>query len=187
MSPNQKTNTKPLKEIANLTMGQSPASKFYNEIGEGLPFHQGVTGYGIRFVEDTVFSTKTTKLANPSDILLSVRAPVGRINITKNRIVLGRGLAALNSKTGSNSFLFYALKSFSLRRTIGTGSIYASTTRGQLENIEISDPPKEQIEQFEYLVSPIDRQISNLDQQIKNLIKARDLLLPRLMDGRINL
>ena len=181
-----KIRTRPLKEVANLTMGQSPASKFYNEVSEGLPFHQGVTHYGIRFVEDRVYSTQITKIANPGDILLSVRAPVGRINITKNRIVLGRGLAALNSKFGSNSFLFYALKSFFFKEDIiGTGSIYAATTKGQLEKIEIADPPREQIERFENLVSPIDQQIISLWKINQKLTEARDLLLPRLMDGRI--
>ena len=186
VSQDQKMKSKPLKEVANLTMGQSPASKFYNELGEGLPFHQGVTGYGFRFVEDTVFSTQTTKLAHPNDILLSVRAPVGRINITKNKINLGRGLAALNSKSGANSFLFYALKSFFFKEDIiGTGSIYAATTKRELEKLEIADPPQEQVDEFEDLVSPIDKQISNLDQQIQRLVETRDLLLPRLIDGRV--
>ena len=182
----QNFSKKTLKEIANLTMGQSPASKFYNDTGEGLPFHQGVTDYGVRFVEDRVFSTHATKLAFPNDILVSVRAPVGRINITKNKIVLGRGLAAVNSKSGHSSFLFYALKQFFFKEDIiGTGAIYAATTKNQMEKLEFPNPPSEFKNRFDELVSPMDRQISNLVEQNKILIKARDLLLPRLMNGQI--
>jgi type I restriction enzyme, S subunit len=91
---------KPLSELADMVMGQSPKSEFYNQAGEGLPFHQGVTNYGFRFVEDTIYSSSVTKLAEAGDILFSVRAPVGRINLTMNKIILGRGLAAFRSKSG---------------------------------------------------------------------------------------
>ena len=95
---------KPLIEIAEVVMGQSPKSIFYNEIGEGFPFHQGVTGYGRRFVTDRIYSSAATKVAKAGDILVSVRAPVGRINITRNNIVLGRGLAAIRSRAAQQSF-----------------------------------------------------------------------------------
>jgi len=68
-----------LSDLANITMGQSPSSNFYNEIGEGLSFHQGVTNFGFRFPTTTAFSTEGTRKANTGDILFSVRAPVGRI------------------------------------------------------------------------------------------------------------
>ena len=80
-----------LLELAEVEMGQSPKSQFYNESGEGIPFHQGVTDYGFRFVSHRVYSTAVTKSAEAGDILVSVRAPVGRINITRDKIVLGRG------------------------------------------------------------------------------------------------
>ena len=101
---------KPLSSIADVTMGQSPKSEFYNQIGEGLPFHQGVGSYGNRFVKDETYSTSFTRIAKAGSILFSVRAPVGRLNITKNKIVIGRGIAALNHKNGLQSFLFYMLK-----------------------------------------------------------------------------
>ena len=88
----------PLSEIADVIMGQSPKSEFYNQDHNGLPFHQGVSSYGTRFVIDGVYSTSYTRVAEANSILFSVRAPVGRINITRNRIVIGRGLAALNTK-----------------------------------------------------------------------------------------
>ena len=123
-----------LVELAVVVMGQSPKSHFYNNTGEGLPFHQGVSDYGFRFVSHRVFSSAVTKIAKPGDILVSVRAPVGRINVTQDKIVLGRGLAAIRSRTGYQSFLFYALKDhFRVEDIIGTGAIYAATNKKELE------------------------------------------------------
>lgn len=104
-----------LDEIADVIMGQSPKSEFYNKEHKGLPFHQGVGSYGARFVQDDTYSTSFTKVAEANSILFSVRAPVGRLNITKNKIVIGRGIAAINSKSGFQSYLFYALKERFLR------------------------------------------------------------------------
>ena len=88
---------KTLDEIADITMGQSPKSIYYNEDGNGLPFHQGVTDFGVRFPSHQTYCTVQNRLAEPGDILFSVRAPVGRINITTDKIVIGRGLAAIRS------------------------------------------------------------------------------------------
>lgn len=89
-----------LTDIADIAMGQSPKSEFYNDKKDGLPFHQGVGSYGNRFVIDNVYTTSYTRIAEPDSILFSVRAPVGRLNRTKNRIVIGRGLSAINHKKG---------------------------------------------------------------------------------------
>jgi len=80
---------KSLGEVANITMGQSPKSIYYNENGEGLPFHQGVTNFGIRFTSNRTYCTVQTRIAEPGDILFSVRAPVGSINITLDKITIG--------------------------------------------------------------------------------------------------
>lgn len=177
---------KPLNELAHMTMGQSPKSEFYNAAGDGLPFHQGVTNYGFRFVEDKMFSTVTTKLAEAGDILFSVRAPVGRINYTLNKMVLGRGLSAFRSRSGHQSFLFYALKShFFKEDLIGGGAIYAATNKKELEALEVLCPSKDMVAAFDQKAVPIDGQIKALSLQNRHLTAARDLLLPRLMDGRI--
>ena len=99
-----------LSDIADISMGQSPKSEFYNDKKDGLPFHQGVGSYGNRFVIDNVYTTSYTRIAEPDSILFSVRAPVGRLNRTKNRIVIGRGLSAINHKKGCQGYLFYLLK-----------------------------------------------------------------------------
>lgn len=179
-------NQTPLSELVTMVMGQSPKSEFYNTRGDGLPFHQGVTNYGFRFVTDTNYSTKVTKLAEPEDILFSVRAPVGRINVTLNKMILGRGLAAFRSKTGNQSFLLYQLKShFFKEDLIGGGAIYAATNKKDLEKLELLQPTDELVGAFEQISRPIDDQIRVLSLQTDHLVNARDLLLPRLMDGRL--
>jgi type I restriction enzyme S subunit len=177
---------KPLIDLAEVVMGQSPKSQFYNEIGEGPPFHQGVTDYGFRFVTHRTFSSAVTKIAEAGDILVSVRAPVGRINVTRDKIVLGRGLAAIRSKSGHQSFLFYALKNhFYAEDIIGTGAIYAATNKKELEGQVMIEPPALLLREFEDQVAAIDSQIACLTTSNEKLAQARDLLLPRLMNGEI--
>jgi type I restriction enzyme S subunit len=175
-----------LIDLAEVVMGQSPESKFYNEAGDGLPFHQGVTDYGFRYVTHRTYSTAITRLGQAGDILLSVRAPVGRINLTRDNIVLGRGLSAIRSRAGHQSFLFYALKNhFYAEDIIGTGAIYAATNKKELEGQLLVLPPNALLREFEDQGSQIDRQIENLTAQVDKLAQARDLLLPRLMNGEI--
>ena len=175
-----------LVELAEVVMGQSPKSQFYNDAGDGLPFHQGVSDYGVRFISHRVFSSVVTKIAKPGDILVSVRAPVGRINITPDKIVLGRGLAAIRSRTGHQSFLFYALKNhFFAEDIIGTGAIYAATNKKELEGQALLEPPATLLREYENQAHTIDLQIACLTNQNANLAKARELLLPRLMSGEI--
>ena len=89
-----------LSQIADVVMGQSPKSEYYNQDGEGLPFHQGVGSYGDRFVVNGTYSTSFTRIAEAGSILFSVRAPVGRLNLTKDKVVIGRGLAAVHHRQG---------------------------------------------------------------------------------------
>jgi type I restriction enzyme S subunit len=175
-----------LSDLANITMGQSPASTFYNQNGIGLPFHQGVTNFGDRFPENLTYCSKEFRIAEPGDILFSVRAPVGRINVTSNRIVIGRGLAAINSKRKHQSFLFYQLKNhFFKEDMIGGGAIFAAITKKDLYGVELFMPPDALIGFFENQACPIDSQIESLHKGIILLTKARDILLPRLMNGEI--
>ena len=96
-----------LKDIANITMGQSPEGSSYNSIGEGVLFYQGSTDFGIRFPSVRQFTTAPKRFAKQGNILMSVRAPVGTLNIANRDCCIGRGLAALNSKIGSITHLYY--------------------------------------------------------------------------------
>lgn len=175
-----------LSDIADVTMGQSPKSEFYNDKKEGLPFHQGVGSYGRRFVVDETYSTSFTKIADANSILFSVRAPVGRLNFTKNKIVIGRGLSAMNHKQGKQSYLFYLLKErFFKDDIVGNGSIFASISKNELLSQQFIVPTQELIEAFNNVANNIDEKIAVLDSQISLLSQARDRLLPKLMSGEL--
>lgn len=177
-----------LSEISDVIMGQSPKSEFYNKNKEGLPFHQGVGSYGNRFVKDDTYSTSYTRIAEAESILFSVRAPVGRLNITKNKIVIGRGLSAINHKEHLQSFLFYLLKERYFKEDmVGNGSIFASISKNELLGQEFIVPSSSLQRKFDSIASSIDRQIDNLDTKISLLMEARDRLLPKLMSGEIEL
>lgn len=178
---------KPLGEVCEITMGQSPPSEYYNTYGEGLPFHQGVKDFGSRFVSHTTYCTQLNRIAEPKDILCSVRAPVGRLNITLDKIIIGRGLSAIRNIQGFQSFQYYQLKShFFQEDMIGGGAIFASVTKKQLSDQEMLVPPENIIQAFEEIAVPVDQQIANLHTQNQKLTLARDLLLPRLMNGEIS-
>jgi len=177
---------KTLSELARITMGQSPESRFYNRDGQGLPFHQGVADFAERFVTHRVYSTALNRVAEARDILCSVRAPVGRLNVTPDKIVIGRGLAAVRSKTGEQSLLFQQLcNHFFKEDLIGTGAIFASVTQTEFGNQQLLDPPQTLRRAFEDVVVPCDEQLRALHLQNQKLHAARDLLLPRLMNGEI--
>lgn len=177
---------KSLAEIADVVMGQSPKSEYYNDAGEGLPFHQGVSSYGLRFVQDETYTTSVTRIGKAGSILFSVRAPVGRLNYTKNEIVLGRGLAAMNHRQGLQSYLFYMLKErFFKENMIGNGSIFASISKGDLLAQKFIVPDSALAERFDLLCRPIDGQIARCDDAIKAATEARDRLLPKFMSGEV--
>ena len=175
-----------LYQIADVVMGQSPKSEYYNQVGEGLPFHQGVGSYGNRFVSDETYSTSFTRIAEAGSILFSVRAPVGRLNLTKNKVVIGRGLAAINHRRGAQSYLFYLLKEKFFRDDIiGNGSIFASISKEELLNQTFLIPIDSLVGQFNGIAGGIDKKIDILSEQIRLLTEARNRLLPKLMSGEI--
>ena len=177
---------KKLVEIADIVMGQSPKSEYYNNEFKGLPFHQGVGSYGNRFVVDNRYSTSFTRIAEPNSVLFSVRAPVGRLNITKNKVVIGRGLAAMTHKEGYQSYLFYLLKErFFKDNIIGNGAIFASISKNELHNLDFITPTDDLAIQFNTIAGNLDDEIMKADTQICLLTEARDRLLPKLMNGEI--
>jgi type I restriction enzyme S subunit len=177
-----------LGEISFITMGQSPKSIYYNQDKQGLPFHQGVTNFGNRFPSHETYCTKENRIATPGDILFSVRAPVGRINITLDKIIIGRGLASIRSNIDQQNFLFYALKNYFFKENmIGGGAIFASITKKDLHEVTLIQPTSKLVKFFSDYILPIDQQIATLSNTNDKLTKARDLLLPRLMNGEIKI
>ena len=178
---------KKLSEIANITMGQSPEGSSYNEIGNGKIFYQGCTDFGVMFPTPRLYTTAPTRFAKVNDILMSVRAPVGTLNIANTECCIGRGLAALNAKEGSNVFLYYVMKNFEnhFKNAFSMGTTFGSITKNDLYDLPVLFPDSKPLELFSMQVSPLfKKQLVNL-QQIETLTIQRNTLLPLLMTGQI--
>jgi len=176
-----------LAEIVDITMGQSPPGESYNQQGKGICFFQGKAEFGFRFPTIDKFTTAPTRFANKFDTLLSVRAPVGTINMARERCCIGRGLAAIRGKNNTWSFSFYGLRKLEehFLSYEGTGTVFGSINKAELENIETIIPQQEIIFEFEKIVNRIDEIIFNLEEESATLAQTRDNLLPKLMSGEI--
>jgi type I restriction enzyme S subunit len=174
-------------EDFNLTMGQSPPGETYNEGGEGVPFFQGRADFGFRYPENRVYCTAPTRFAKSGDTLVSVRAPVGDVNMAKEECAIGRGVAAVRHKTGSRSYTYYAMKSLEedFGRFEAEGTVFGSINKADFQNLEIGIPTTEQVEQFEKTCYPMDQMIENNEKESRTLASLRDSLLPKLMRGEV--
>ncbi|MCP4216912.1 MAG: restriction endonuclease subunit S, partial [bacterium] len=179
---------KPIAEQVSITMGQSPSSAHYNKNGDGLPFHQGVTNYGERFPKHVQYSTGGNRYAEQGDILFSVRAPVGRINISDCRIIIGRGLSALRQKKNYQGFLVYLLKHvFQKEDLIGTGTIFNAVNKKEMESLPYITPSDGLAIAFNNIANSLDEKISGNAEQTESLTKLRDTLLPKLISGELRI
>jgi type I restriction-modification system DNA methylase subunit len=177
---------KPLSQTVLLTMGQSPPSEFYNKEGNGLPFHQGVTDYGFRFPTHRVYCTAEGRLAEPGDVLLSVRAPVGRINVADRRLVLGRGLAGLRHRNGCQSFLLQQLRHLFVEEdAVGDGTIYKAVTKEFFAKMSLLAPAEIAQQAFEDMARPLDDLVAASEIENRKLAELRDYLLPKLLSGEV--
>lgn len=182
----EKWRFQPLKDSCKLVMGSSPSSEFYNQVGEGLPFHQGVTNFGVRFPTHETFTTVTDRTADAGDVLCSVRAPVGRINVANRQLVVGRGLSAIRHNGGAQSFLLYHLFHFFREEdSIGDGTIFKAVTKKDMESIQILSPPADLLAAFEGIANPLDALIRLNEEGSRTLTGLRDTLLPKLLSGEI--
>ena len=137
-----KYKTMKLGEVANVTMGQSPKSQFYNQVGQGIEFLQGVRTFGNNYPKYDTYTTEYKKKAHEGDILFSVRAPVGEINWADRTVAIGRGLASIEAKDGySSKYLYYYLKKIGPRLdSKATGTVFTSINRNELLDIDIIIP-----------------------------------------------
>lgn len=170
-----------------LTMGQSPPSSTYNEHGEGLPFFQGRTDFGFRYPENRKFCTAPTRIAQPEDTLVSVRAPVGDINMAWEQCCIGRGVAALRHKLGSSSFTYYAAGA--LQRAIQqyehTGTVFGAINKQQFEEMPTIEPTSDVVDAFGTFALQLDGRIRSNVAESRTLAALRDALLPKLVSGKL--
>jgi len=173
--------------IAKFLMGQSPPSEEYNDKGIGLPFNQGVGTYGSRFPKKEVYCATKGRIAHKGEILFSVRAPVGRLNIADCEMIIGRGLCAIHHHKNLQHYMWYLLKNvFSNEDIIGNGAIYLSVGKDELLNFKIMQPNENLADLFNQKVKPIDNLISSLINKNNILKSTRDRLLPRLISGKLD-
>ncbi len=175
-------------DIANITMGQSPDGSSYNETGKGEIFYQGSTDFGIRFPSVRMYTTSPTRFAKQGDILMSVRAPVGAVNIATTDCCIGRGLSAINSKIGAITYIYYIVHNFKVRfdSLNSAGTTFGSITKDDLFNLPVIIPTSEVVEQFEKLCNPIFDEQMEIGLEIESLTKLRNELLPLLMNGQVS-
>ena len=169
-----------LQEIVDVTMGQSPKSEYYNTDGKGYPFLQGNRTFGFKYPTFDTYTTVMTKPAKAGDVIMSVRAPVGDLNITPVDMCLGRGVCSLRMKNGNQSFLYYMMKyyvPYLLKKESGT--VFGSVNRNDINGLEVDIPEDEQIQRrIAHYLEMIDEKIelnnainNNLEQQAKALYK----------------
>lgn len=178
-----------LSEIANITMGQSPEGSSYNEDFKGTIFFQGSTDFGWLFPTIRQYTTAPTRMAKKGDILLSVRAPVGDLNIANCDCCIGRGLAALNSKDEFNGFLFYVMKYFKqiFDRRNSEGTTFGAITKEGLYDLPLAYPPFDLLKKYDDIISNYNKMIFERSLENQELIRLRDWLLPMLMNGQVTL
>ena len=178
---------KALGECINLTMGQSPPGSTYNERSEGLPFFQGNADFGFRYPEKRRYCTAPARIAHPDDTLVSVRAPVGAINMAWEQCCIGRGVAALRHNSGSSSFTYYSawVLQEEIQQYEHTGTVFGAINKSQFEALQTVEPRSELIEAFDARVGPIDARIRHNISEARNLTFVRDTLLPKLVSGEV--
>ena len=180
-----------LDDEFDFSMGQSPPGESYNEIGDGIIFFQGRTDFDFRFPKTRMFTSQPSRYAKQFDTLISVRAPVGDMNMAYTDCCIGRGLSAFRYKHNPTfySYTYYKLRSLmqQIKQFEDNGTVFGSITKNDFNRLENTIPSMELINNFQKKVKPIDEKIFSNYNQIRTLTQLRDTLLPKLMSGEVRL
>ena len=179
---------KRLGESYDLTMGQSPPGSSYNDEAKGLPFFQGRTDFGFRYPDNRRFCTEPTRTAGADDTLVSVRAPVGDINMAWGKCCIGRGVASLRHKSGSSAYTYYSIKILqsALQLYEHTGTVFGAITGKQFEALQVIEPSRRLIECFDTMVTHQDKRIRANVAGARALAEQRDALISKLVSGKVS-
>lgn len=170
----------PMKDYVEINMGQSPKSEFYNTTGEGLPFLQGNRTFGMKYPYYDTYSSNIKKVAREGDILFSVRAPVGDVNIATEEFCIGRGIASLRMKNGNQEYLYYLLREY--RKYIEnreSGTVFGSINKKGLEELKLPFPTKEEQKKIANILSSLDDKIQLNNEMNKTLEEMAQSLFKR--------
>lgn len=171
-----------LSDIAQITMGTSPEGESFNTDGEGIVFYQGRADFGFRFPTIRLYTTEPKRYADEGDILMSVRAPVGDINIAKEHCAIGRGLASIKPNNKCYSYLYYTMMNlnFELKKFNDEGTVFGSITKDDLFDLKVVALSDNEMISFERKVSIIDKAILNNEIEIRRLQEMTSFLLSKL-------
>ena len=166
-------------------MGQSPPSETYNSQGKGLPFYQGRTDFGFRFPKPRIYCSVPSRYAKPGDTLVSVRAPVGDINMASQQCCIGRGVAAVRHKSGAPSFTYHSLANLypDFARFEAEGTVFGSINKNSFEKLRFVIPSYEVVVAYERQASPFDEKIRVIECQSLYLATIRQTLFLKLLRG----
>lgn len=177
-----------LGNLLYVEMGQSPASKYYNQDHNGVPFFQGKADFGERYPTARYWCVQPQKYAYEGDVLLSVRAPVGPTNISTEECCIGRGLAALRPISGvPTNYVYYMMQGF--RKTLeslATGTTFVAVSKVNVENLIISVPPLKEQHRIVAKVDELMTLCDQLEQQTEASIEAHQVLVTTLLDTLTN-
>ena len=172
-----------------LIMGQSPPGDTYNEVGKGLPFYQGRRDFGRRYPSRRVYCDSPARRAQLGDTLVSVRAPVGDINMATEECCVGRGVAAVRHSSGAVTYSYEMMHS--LRGAFDDfeagGTVFGSVSGSDFAKLLVIAPPPKLVAAYERLVGPIEHLIRSRYENSRTLVELRDGLLPRLMAGVVEI
>ena len=167
-----------LEDIIEIEMGQSPKSEFYNQTGEGLPFLQGNRTFGDKYPYFDTYCTENKKIANKNDVIMSVRAPVGDLNIAQTQISIGRGVCAMRLKGEQNSnYLFYLMK-HNIKEMINreSGTVFGSVNKKDILGLDVKIT-NNKLEQkaIAHILSTLDDKIevnNQINKTLENMAQA---------------
>jgi type I restriction enzyme S subunit len=155
-------------------MGQSPSSNDYNDNRLGFPFLQGNADFGLLIPIPNIWCETANKQSKPNDILLSVRAPIGAVNLSDQIYGIGRGLCAIRSLNSNYKFLFYTfLTANDELNSIGTGSTYTAISVDEVRDLKIPLPP---LPEQKAIASFLDEKTKQIDTLIEKKQKMIELL-----------
>ena len=175
-----------LSKIAVVVMGSSPKSEAYNEIGNGLPLIQGNADIKNKLSEPRVYTSEITKECEPNDILLSVRAPVGAVALSRHKACIGRGITAIRANKNYNqSFIYQWLLWFEPQWvSLAQGSTFESVNSDDIKSLKVLIPEYEEQQKIADALSKHDQEISTLQQQLAAFKNEKTALMQQLLTGR---
>ena len=177
----------PLSDVVEVTMGSSPPGETYNDVGDGVPFYQGIRDFGRRSPTPRVYCSAPIRAATAGDTLVSVRAPVGQTNMAAHTCCIGRGVAAIGHRAGLAHFAYQLVRSLSGRLAAydAEGTVFGAIRRRDLEALLLVHPPEAAQRTYDVLASALGESVSTLEAQGRALAAVRDALLPKLMSGEV--